>query len=96
MDKGAHFQECDFQTRTRRDNRGGAGSAAALDVQLCSVIRYRRGIKVGADNEGRDMGCVRENFQNGLDAVIGWYRGALQSNAALQEAFIRKFDDLCE
>jgi hypothetical protein len=50
----------------------------------------------GADNEGRDMGCVRENFQNGLDAVIGWYRGALQSNAALQEAFIRKFDDLCE
>jgi hypothetical protein len=37
----------------------------------------------------------RDNFQTALLSFVDWYRGELPSNAALQEAFIRKFDSLC-
>lgn len=37
----------------------------------------------------------RDNFQTALLAFVGWYKGALPSDRALQEAFIRKFDSLC-
>lgn len=38
----------------------------------------------------------RDNFHAALLEFIEWYKGALPSNRALQEAFIRKFDSLCQ
>ncbi len=38
----------------------------------------------------------RNGFQKALDQFIRWYHDALPRNAALQEAFIRKFNNLCE
>lgn len=38
----------------------------------------------------------RDNLQDAFDKFVKWYREELQSNAELQRAFIRKFDDLCE
>lgn len=37
----------------------------------------------------------RNNFQSGLLAFVDWYKQALTSDTAVQEAFIRKFDSLC-
>jgi hypothetical protein len=37
----------------------------------------------------------RDNFQDALLAFVEWYKGALPTDRALQEAFIRKFDSLC-
>lgn len=45
----------------------------------------------------RDRRLVyRDNFQDALEAFIASYATALVSDTALQEAFVRKFDDLCE
>jgi len=38
----------------------------------------------------------RDDFQSALDAFIRWYEGALVGKSELQEAFIRKFNSLCE
>lgn len=38
----------------------------------------------------------RDNFQTALEAFIAQYGVDLLSDTALQEAFIRKFEDLCE
>jgi hypothetical protein len=38
----------------------------------------------------------RDDFQAGLDEFIRWYEGALPTEPTLQEAFIRKFNSLCE
>ena len=38
----------------------------------------------------------RNNFQRALDQFISWNKGALPHDVALQEAFIRKFNNLCE
>jgi len=38
----------------------------------------------------------RDNFHAALLEFIDWYKGALPSDKALQEAFIRKFDSLCQ
>ena len=37
----------------------------------------------------------RDNFQAALLVFVDWYKGALPTDRALQEAFIRKFDSLC-
>jgi hypothetical protein len=37
----------------------------------------------------------RDGFQNGLNSFVDWYYKELIADAAMQEAFIRKFDDLC-
>ncbi len=52
------------------------------------------------DSKGRivDRGqriVFRNGFQQGLDKFLGWYENALPNDAALQEAFIRKFNALC-
>jgi len=45
----------------------------------------------------RDRRIVyRDNFQVALEAFIESYGTALVADTALQEAFVRKFDDLCE
>jgi len=38
----------------------------------------------------------RNDFQAGIIEFIEWYRTALGSEVAVQEAFIRKFDSLCD
>lgn len=38
----------------------------------------------------------RDNFHAALLEFIDWYKGALPLDRALQEAFIRKFDSLCQ
>jgi hypothetical protein len=38
----------------------------------------------------------RDEFQNGLLKFVKWYGQALPLDASLQEAFIRKFDSLCQ
>lgn len=38
----------------------------------------------------------RDNFHAALLEFIEWYKGALPSDRVLQEAFIRKFDSLCQ
>ncbi len=43
-----------------------------------------------------DKIVYRDNFQDGLLGFIEWYKRALLSDVALQEAFIRKFDSLCQ
>jgi hypothetical protein len=37
----------------------------------------------------------RDNFQTGLSTFVDWYKGALLTDSALQEAFVRKFNSLC-
>jgi hypothetical protein len=37
----------------------------------------------------------RDNFQTALLKFVRWYKTALPSTPALQEAFVRKFDNLC-
>jgi hypothetical protein len=43
---------------------------------------------------GRKL-VYRNNFHDALLNFIEWYRGAIQTDHALQEAFLRKFDSLC-
>lgn len=38
----------------------------------------------------------RDDFQRALEDFLVWYRSALLSTPAYQQAFIRKFDGLCE
>jgi hypothetical protein len=37
----------------------------------------------------------RDDFQVALLRFVEWYKGAVTSSVALQEAFLRKFDGLC-
>jgi len=75
---------------------------AGVRCGLLHEARTKNGWRVWARSPAgkvinRDERIVyRNNFQDGLESFIAWYRGALSSDAALQEAFIRKFDDLCE
>lgn len=39
---------------------------------------------------------IRNNFHNALLAFIKWYKGALATDPNIQEAFLRKFDSLCD
>jgi hypothetical protein len=43
-----------------------------------------------------DKIVYRDNFHEGLLEFIDWYKGALLSDAAIQKAFVRKFDSLCQ
>lgn len=43
-----------------------------------------------------DKTVYRDNFHAGLLEFIEWYKAALPSEILLQEAFIRKFDSLCQ
>lgn len=43
-----------------------------------------------------DKIVYRDTFQAALLEFIGWYKMTLPSDIALQEAFIRKFDSLCQ
>jgi hypothetical protein len=45
--------------------------------------------------DGNQKIVYRDNFQAALLAFVEWYRAALPTDYALQEAFIRKFDSLC-
>ena len=70
----------------------------------CSLLheaRTRGGWRIWADGPPATIVdptrrvLFRNNFHNALLQFIEWYRGALISGTALQEAFVRKFDSLC-
>lgn len=74
---------------------------------LAFGVRYCRGLaKNGREVWAKPRGGMvldlsqrvvyRGDFQCGLELLILWYRGALPSGSALQEVFVRRFDDLCE
>jgi hypothetical protein len=44
----------------------------------------------------REKIVYRDNFQEALLTFVDWYKNALPGDSALQQAFIRKFDSLCE
>jgi len=68
---------------------------------LLHEARTKDGWKVQAKSTDRKIVngekriIYRNNFQKGLDEVIGWYGKTLPKDAKLQEGFIRKFDNLC-
>jgi len=43
-----------------------------------------------------DKIVFRDNFQQALLEFVEWYKGTLLSDSLIQEAFIRKFDSLCQ
>jgi hypothetical protein len=53
-------------------------------------------IPSGETIDGSRKIIYRNNFQAGLLSFVEWYKGALMSNIDLQEAFVRKFDSLCD
>ena len=46
------------------------------------------------DETGRIL--YRNNFQKAIERFLEWYRQQLISTTAIQEAFIRKFNSLCD
>jgi hypothetical protein len=74
---------------------------AAVRCGLLHEARTKDGWRVWArgpdpsviDRAGRIV--YRDNFQAALQVFIVWYGSALKTDTVLQEAFVRKFDDLC-
>jgi len=68
---------------------------------LLHEARTKNGWRIWAESPNgkiihvADRIVFRNNFQIGLETLISWYRRALQMEPTLQEAFVRKFDDLC-
>lgn len=58
------------------------------------VIRWRP--TRGASIDQMTKTLWRDDFQRALEEFVDWYRGALFSTPSYQQAFIRKFDGLCE
>jgi hypothetical protein len=68
---------------------------------LLHEARTKNGWRVWADGAGGVINyqkriVYRDKFQASLLEFVSWYGRVLPANAALQEAFIRKFDSLCE
>src|ERR1700733_10340699 len=69
---------------------------------LLHEARTKKGWKIwGKSPNGMAVDSVqkivyRNNFQDALLDFIDWYKGALLTEVHLQEAFIRKFDSLCQ
>ena len=81
---------------------------SALDFYIavrCGLLHEAR-TKNGWTISAKQMGkhtidaakkiVYRDTFQKGLLEFINWYKSELSSNTGLQEAFIRKFDSLCD
>jgi hypothetical protein len=51
---------------------------------------------IGTIVDGAKRIVYRDNFQVALDEFIAWYGTELLSKTELKEAFIRKFDSLCQ
>ena len=58
--------------------------------------RIRAKDPTGAIVDANERILFRDNFHDALLRFIEWYKGSLTSNRALQEAFLRKFDSLCD
>jgi hypothetical protein len=50
----------------------------------------------GSAVSAADKIVYRDNFHAALLEFIDWYKAALLSDTALQKAFLRKFDSLCQ
>jgi hypothetical protein len=69
---------------------------------LLHEARTKNGWRIHASESSGDVVdrgrkiVFRDNFQKGLDAFIAWYEKVLPNDASLQQAFVRKFDSLCD
>lgn len=69
---------------------------------LLHEARTKNGWRIWEKSENRSIIdptkkiVYRNDFQWAIDEFINWYQGALQTERLLQEAFVRKFDHLCE
>jgi hypothetical protein len=75
---------------------------ASIRCGLLHEARTKNGWRVWAEGppgrivDGPNRIVYRNGFQDALDQFIGWYETALPIRKDLQEAFVRKFDDLCQ
>jgi len=58
------------------------------------LIRAKSGSRI-IDATGAQKVLYRNDFQRALLEFVAWYKRALTSDSAVQDAFIRKFDSLC-
>ena len=69
---------------------------------LLHEARTKNGWKIRADGPNDSIidetGRIlyRNNFQKAIERFLEWYRQQLISTTAIQEAFIRKFNSLCD
>jgi hypothetical protein len=69
---------------------------------LLHEARTKNGWKIWARDprgrvvDGQQRIVFRDNFQEALSTFVDWYKAALLSDTQLQQAFIRKFDSLCD
>jgi hypothetical protein len=84
------------------DNRLALDFYAGVRCGLLHEARTKAGWKVWA--KGPNAAVIdrarrivyRDNFQDALETFIASYANTLPSDTTLQDAFVRKFDDLCE
>lgn len=94
-----------LRNRTPFSNKFDEGSAQDFYVGVrCGLLheaRTKNGWRIWAEGPNGVVASVknrivyRNNFQSALLEYIRTYGVALQADAALQQGFIRKFDDLC-
>jgi hypothetical protein len=86
----------DFDEATARDFYEG------VRCGLLHEARTKKGWTIWAKSsediviDAQQKIVYRNNFQTALLAFVEWYKGVLPLEASLQEAFIRKFDSLCQ
>lgn len=82
-----------------------ASATSFYDEIRCGLLheaRTKNGWKILAASEDQSIIdsenqiIYRNNFQGALEEFIAWYRNELQTKRQFQEAFVRKFDHLCE
>jgi hypothetical protein len=75
---------------------------ASIRCGLLHEARTKNGWRVWAEGaagaivDGPKRIVYRNGFQDALERFIGWYEAELPVRADFQEAFLRKFDDLCQ
>lgn len=82
-----------------------ASATSFYDEIRCGLLheaRTKNGWKILAASKDQSIIdsanqiIYRNDFQEALEEFIAWYRNELQTNQQFQEAFVRKFDHLCE
>jgi hypothetical protein len=86
----------EFDARTAHDFYEGVRCGLLHEARTKNgwVIWAKHGSRI-IDAPGAQKILYRDDFQKALLEFVAWYKGALTSDSAIQEAFIRKFDSLC-
>lgn len=84
-----------FSDTTARDFYAGVRCGLLHEARTKNGWKVWAGTSIGQIADPAKRIVYRDGFQAGLLSYIKEYGTALQADAALQSAFIRKFDDLC-